>query len=40
MGADGYFVKPFHNVELIFTLRKVMGHRERPIGNRVQCSAS
>jgi DNA-binding response OmpR family regulator len=40
MGADGYFVKPFHNVELIFTLRKVMGHRERPIGNRVQLSAS
>ena len=40
MGADGYFVKPFHNVELIFTLRKVMGHRERPIGNRVQSSAS
>jgi len=33
MGADGYFAKPFHNRELIFTLRKVMGPRARPQGS-------
>ena len=29
MGADGYFAKPFHNVELAFTLRRVIGNRSR-----------
>lgn len=31
-GADGYFVKPFHNTELTFTLRRVLesGLRMRP----------
>ncbi|MEW5795952.1 MAG: response regulator [Candidatus Zixiibacteriota bacterium] len=28
MGADGYFAKPFHNLELVYTLRKV--RRDRP----------
>lgn len=32
MGADGYFTKPFHNVELIYTLRQVL--------NRARCSKS
>ena len=29
MGADGYFAKPFHNAELIYTLRKVLSDRGR-----------
>jgi DNA-binding NtrC family response regulator len=24
MGADGYFAKPFHNMDLIYTLRRVL----------------
>jgi DNA-binding NtrC family response regulator len=30
MGADGYFQKPFHNMELVQTLRKVLRSRRRP----------
>ncbi len=26
MGADGFFAKPFNNIELIYTLRRVLGH--------------
>ena len=32
MGADGYFAKPFHNVEMAFMLRKVLGNRSRTSG--------
>ncbi|MEW6410942.1 MAG: response regulator [Candidatus Zixiibacteriota bacterium] len=32
MGADGYFTKPFHNVDLIYTLRQVL--------NRARCGRS
>ncbi len=27
MGADGYFAKPFHNMDLIYTLRRILGGR-------------
>ncbi|MCD6250068.1 MAG: response regulator [candidate division Zixibacteria bacterium] len=27
MGADGYFAKPFHNMDLIYTLRRVLSSR-------------
>ena len=29
MGADGYFAKPFHNLELTYTLRKILSGRPR-----------
>jgi DNA-binding response OmpR family regulator len=40
MGADGYFAKPFHNLELVFTLGNVLAHRERLNTNRAQAPAS
>ena len=30
-GADGYFAKPFHNIELAYTLRRVLQARPRPL---------
>lgn len=27
VGADGYFAKPFHNMELIYTLRRILSRR-------------
>ncbi|MCP4685689.1 MAG: response regulator, partial [bacterium] len=32
MGADGYFAKPFHNIELIYTLRRALSRYRRPGG--------
>jgi CheY-like chemotaxis protein len=32
MGADGYFAKPFHNIELIYTLRRALSRYQRPGG--------
>jgi len=34
-GADGYFAKPFHNMELAYTLRSVLQRRPRPLAKPV-----
>jgi|GEM_PF-636750 len=33
-GADGYFSKPFHNVELMYTLRRVLGQYHPRLSSR------
>lgn len=36
MGADGYFAKPFHNIDLIYTLRRVLNAPAARKGNRAR----